>query len=288
MRNKTTFIISSPSFLMALAMCLFFAKTAISQHCGSIVSHPNIEFLSEYLYCFTSDSNMIKNVSLATGVDSLMVGPVFFFNNSRVSDSNKCEAKIDSLLQHGVLLINEDTVKSDVNDNGFDTVAFAYLYAMYDAESERMVNKYADMVETEPEEIKNLPLYRFIDHWYGVRYKYGGMTRKGIDCSAFSQRLYGNVYCVNLKRTSKQQFKKCERLEDVSEAEEGDLVFFRINRVRISHVGVYLANGYFVHATRSNGIMISSLNNKYWQRRYAGCGRVNKPYAHTVESDYID
>lgn len=288
MRNKTSSNISSPSFLMVLAMCLFFAKTASSQHCGSIAAHPNIAFLSEYLYCFIADSNIMKNVSFATAIDSKLVGPVLFFNNSTTYDSSNSASKIDSLLQQGALVIDEDTVKANLNENGFDTMALAYLYAMYDAESERMVNKYAEMVETEPEEIKNLPLYRFIDHWYGVRYKYGGMTRKGIDCSAFSQRLYGNVYCVNLKRTSKQQFKKCERLEDVSEAEEGDLVFFKINRVRISHVGVYLANGYFVHATRSKGIMISSLNNKYWQRRYAGCGRVHKPYTYIAESDYID
>lgn len=288
MRVTNTQAIGFSSFLVALMLCLFTPQSAHSQLYKPVAVHPHIGFLTFYIPAFYTDSYSTHSTYMGSLDNSFEVGPVIFFRKNNTTDSIIHVAALDSLMQYGDLVINEDTAKVDVNEGLYDTLAMAYLYAMYDAESEKMVNKYAEMVETEPEEIKNLPLYRFIDHWYGVKYKYGGTTRKGIDCSAFSQRLYGNVYCLNIKRTSKQQFKKCERLDDLSEAGEGDLVFFRINRVRISHVGVYLANGYFVHATRSKGIMISSLSDKYWQRRYAGCGRVNKPYPLTAESDYID
>jgi hypothetical protein len=288
MRIMTTQAIGFSSFLMATMLCLLAPHVAYGQQYKPVAAQTHINFLTNYIPVFYYNGNHSLSVYGVASQDNLEIGPVFFFRKNFTTDSTSSLAALDSLLQYGDLVINEDTAKVDVNEGVYDTLAMAYLYSMYDAESEKMVNKYAEMVEVEPEEIKNLPLYRFIDHWYGVKYKYGGTSRKGIDCSAFSQRLYGNVYCTNIKRTSKQQYKKCERREDLSEAGEGDLVFFRINRVRISHVGVYLANGYFVHATRSKGIMISSLDDKYWQRRYAGCGRVNRPYAHTAESDFSD
>lgn len=148
-----------------------------------------------------------------------------------------------------------------------------------------VIIKYADMISVEPSDISNYPLYRFIDKWYGVKYKWGGATNKGIDCSAFSQKLYSSVYNKEIKRTSKQQFRNCERFKKHTEASEGDLVFFRINRIRLSHVGVYLANGYFVHASRGHGVMISNLESKYWRRRYAGCGRIEREETE-AESDY--
>ncbi|MCD6010697.1 MAG: hypothetical protein K0Q79_559 [Flavipsychrobacter sp.] len=149
-----------------------------------------------------------------------------------------------------------------------------------------VIGKYADMISVEPSDISNYPLYRFIDKWYGTRYKWGGKSLKGIDCSAFSQKLYGQVYNTDLMRTSKEQHKHCDRFKNIDEASEGDLIFFRINRIRISHVGVYLANGYFVHASRKQGVMISNLDNKYWHRRYAGCGRVERTEDTPAESDF--
>ena len=150
-----------------------------------------------------------------------------------------------------------------------------------------VIEKYAEMISLEPSDISNYPLYRFIDKWYGTRYRWGGKGRRGIDCSAFSQKLYSNVYKTELLRTSRQQHRHCERFRDKDQAEEGDLIFFRVNRIRISHVGIYLANGYFVHASRSHGVMISNLEDTYWRRRYAGCGRVERNDAAPAESDFL-
>ena len=139
-----------------------------------------------------------------------------------------------------------------------------------------LIAKYAGMISVDPQEINNYPLYRFIDQWYGIPYKWGGDDNTGIDCSAFSQKLYGSVFRVEIDRTARQQHRSAERIKDPENAAEGDLVFFRMHHVRVSHVGVYLANGYFVHASRSQGVVISNLSSKYWHRRYAGCGRVEK------------
>lgn len=139
--------------------------------------------------------------------------------------------------------------------------------------------KYAEKLGIEPLEIRNLALYGFIDYWYGVRYKYGGEDEDGIDCSAFVQRLYAQVFCTDLLRTALQQFRNCRLELNPDSLREGDLVFFRTKGRRISHVGIYLSNGYFVHASYSNGVTISSLRNRYWSRIFAGAGQVGEPGA---------
>ncbi len=150
-----------------------------------------------------------------------------------------------------------------------------------------LITKYAEMVGLDPTDINNYPLYRFIDEWYGTRYRYGGADNSGIDCSAFSQKLYDKVYGVDIKRTARQQHRSCERSKNRDDADEGDLVFFRIHHILVSHVGVYLANGYFVHASRSQGVVISNLNTRYWQKRFAGCGKVQKEDRSVLESDSL-
>jgi len=150
-----------------------------------------------------------------------------------------------------------------------------------------VINKYAGIVGLDPTDINNYPLYRFIDEWYGTKYKWGGEDNTGIDCSAFAQKLYSKVYGLEILRTTRQQHKNCDRTKDPDAADEGDLIFFRIHRLGISHVGVYLANGYFVHASRSQGVVISNLNTRYWHKRFAACGKIQKEEKSGLESDYL-
>lgn len=119
---------------------------------------------------------------------------------------------------------------------------------------------------------RHLSLYTFIEDWYGTPYRFGGTTRSGIDCSAFTRQLYGDVYNMPLLRTSKEQFSSVLFVPK-EELQEGDLVFFKIHSKRISHVGVYLYDGKFVHASVSQGVVISDLGDAYWTRYYAGGGR---------------
>ena len=159
--------------------------------------------------------------------------------------------------------------------------------ALFDEETDLLITKYAEMISVAPDEVNNFRLYKFIDNWYGVRYKWGGNDNTGIDCSGFSQKLYGSIYGLTLLRTARQQHRNCEIIKEYGEASEGDLVFFRVHHLGISHVGIYLANGYFVHASRSRGVTISNLDDKYWRRRYAGCGRVEREDLSGTESGFL-
>ena len=137
-----------------------------------------------------------------------------------------------------------------------------------------LLSRYASILNVVPTAITNVSLYSFIDEWYGTRYRLGGTDKHGIDCSALMQKIYERVFCINLFRTAVEQFQNAKSVSDPSLLKEGDLVFFHIRSSRISHVGMYLMNHFFVHASSSHGVMISSLDDKYWQRYYAGAGRL--------------
>lgn len=135
-------------------------------------------------------------------------------------------------------------------------------------------DKYSTVLEVLPNQISNVMLYRFIDEWYGVKYRMGGTSKSGIDCSAFVQTLYQYVFGFNLLRTAGMQFTEAQYVKNVEDLKEGDLVFFKINTSRISHVGVYLKNNFFVHSASSKGVSIAKLTSVYWTKYYAGGGRI--------------
>lgn len=136
--------------------------------------------------------------------------------------------------------------------------------------------KYAQLLNRDVEQVDNLSLYRFIDEWWQTRYRYGGSTKKGIDCSALTGLLMGTVFGIKLPRTAKEQYNACSRLEK-DEMEEGDLVFFNTTG-GISHVGVFLGDGYFVHASRNSGVTISSLEDPYYSKRFISGGKLPQQY----------
>ena len=133
--------------------------------------------------------------------------------------------------------------------------------------------KYAIMLDANVEKLSNINMLKTIDDWWGTRYCMGGSTKNCIDCSAFTQLVMQSVYSVNIPRTSQEQYNKSDRvaLEDLN---EGDLVFFGNSGRSINHVGVYLLNNKFVHASTSGGVMVSDLNDTYWQPRFQGVGRI--------------
>jgi lipoprotein Spr len=132
--------------------------------------------------------------------------------------------------------------------------------------------KYAQLLDVPVEDVLNQRLYSFIDEWWGTPYRLGGKTRAGIDCSGFVNTLMNAVFQIGLSGNSTDLYTQVKRLS-VRDLHEGDLVFFRIHKKRISHVGIYLENDKFVHASTSAGVMISDLKEPYWKRYFAGGGR---------------
>jgi NlpC/P60 family protein len=131
--------------------------------------------------------------------------------------------------------------------------------------------KYAMMMDVDVESLKNISLLGFIDNWFGTRYKLGGTSKKGIDCSALTGALLLAVYGFNLPRTARQQYDATDHI-DKDELKEGDLVFFNTHG-GVSHVGVYLENDYFLQAS-THGVKISNLNDHYYAKRFICGGRV--------------
>lgn len=134
--------------------------------------------------------------------------------------------------------------------------------------------KYALLMDVEVEQLANFPLLKFMEDWWGTRYKYGGNDRSGIDCSAFCGRLYQEVFSVELPRTAREQYAALPHVTR-EELTEGDLVFFN-TRGGVSHVGMYLGNNRFVHSSTNSGVTISSLEDDYYNKRFVGGARVTR------------
>ncbi len=132
--------------------------------------------------------------------------------------------------------------------------------------------KYAMLTNREVELISNFSLYSFIDEWWATRYRFGGTTKKGIDCSAYTGTLLREVFGLAVPRTARAQYGICEKISR-EDLQEGDLVFFN-TRGGVSHVGVYLGNNYFTHSSCSHGVTISSLDENYYSKRFISGGRV--------------
>jgi lipoprotein Spr len=135
--------------------------------------------------------------------------------------------------------------------------------------------KYGILLNSVAEKLTNLALLQVMDKWWGTRYCLGGSTENCIDCSAFTQLISREVYGLALPRTAQEQFDACEIIER-DELKEGDLVFFhtRGKKSAITHVGVFLLNNKFVHASTSNGVSISDLDESYWKPKFRGGGRM--------------
>ena len=119
----------------------------------------------------------------------------------------------------------------------------------------------------------SLKLHDFIFDWIGKPYRFGGNSKKGIDCSSLVRELYSKVFKISLPRNSIQQFKYVKPINK-NELQTGDLVFFKIKTKQISHVGVYLGEDKFFQVS-NDGVNISSLQHPYWKKYYYKGGRVN-------------
>jgi len=108
--------------------------------------------------------------------------------------------------------------------------------------------------------------------WKGIPYQLGGATKRGVDCSAFVQLTYKDVLGVNLPRTTRDQARLGTQISPAL-LTIGDLVFFKTSRY-VRHVGIYLGDRMFLHASTSKGVTTSSLDNVYWRKRFWKATRI--------------
>lgn len=129
-------------------------------------------------------------------------------------------------------------------------------------------------------------IVREAERWIGTPYRYGwSQRRKGTDCSGMVMVIYQEKAGVRLPRNSAGQQQFCQPLQR-SELQPGDLVFFSpsTRRRRVSHVGIYIGNDRFIHASASRGVMISELSQRYFDTHFHSAGRVRQLATETVAS----
>jgi LysM repeat protein len=118
----------------------------------------------------------------------------------------------------------------------------------------------------------------------GIRYRFGGSGKSGIDCSGFVQKVFQEME-VSLPRTAREQFGVGNRVA-VGDLKKGDLVFFRTYASFPSHVGIYLGNNKMIHASsRDRRVVISSMNTPYYRARFIGAKRIDKINPDTFNFD---
>ena len=114
-------------------------------------------------------------------------------------------------------------------------------------------------------------LRRVAESYLGVKYKWAGDDRDGMDCSGFVQRVFDEAYGLQLPRNSAAMARYGKNI-DKNKLQPGDLVFFK--RVRIDHVGIYMGEGYFIHSQSRIGVTYTKLESAYFSTHYAGAKRV--------------
>lgn len=111
--------------------------------------------------------------------------------------------------------------------------------------------------------------------WLGTPYRFGGTSRKSIDCSAFTQTIFKEAAEVKLPRTARWQYTLGEKIDNLDDLQFGDLIFFHTRSyARASHCGIYLGDNLFAHASSRHGVTVSSLKSGYYNKRFIGGRRL--------------
>jgi len=148
-----------------------------------------------------------------------------------------------------------------------------------------VAGKYSELLGVDKSDIQNGRLYAFIDQWYGTPYKFGGLDKDGVDCSGLVFLLEQQVYGITIPRMTSKQITIIKR-EYEDDLKEGDLVFFDFDGKKFSHVGVYLQNGYIVHASSTKGVIIVPLHGAMY-KYFSRCGTIDET-AVTAAADSLN
>lgn len=157
--------------------------------------------------------------------------------------------------------------------------AFGFITFLSSCSSSKSISgndEYKTTITESPAKTKKeKELIKEAKKWLGTKYKYGGHSKSGTDCSGFVMEVYKSVYDFKLPRSSREQQEFCKKIKK-SQLKIGDLVFFATGKKKgkVSHVGIYIGDGQFIHASSSKGVVISDLDQSYYVRTYHSSGRI--------------
>lgn len=123
---------------------------------------------------------------------------------------------------------------------------------------------------------KNIPLYAEVSLWLGAPYRYGGMTKRGTDCSGFTMQVYHKVYGIKLPRSTQGLAKAKYKNVAKRNLYAGDIILFATgkNKRTVTHAGIYLKEGKFIHASTSRGVMVNHVDDNYYKKAWVKAIRV--------------
>ncbi|RYE23551.1 MAG: NlpC/P60 family protein [Sphingobacteriales bacterium] len=123
----------------------------------------------------------------------------------------------------------------------------------------------------------NQTLITTVAEWIGTPYRHAGYSKAGIDCSGFVSKMYKDIFGIDLTHSSSAMIYQMKETVKKEDLKEGDILFFRIHGKRISHVGMYLGENKFVHASITRGIVVDDLREAYYAKAYYTAGRPALP-----------
>jgi probable lipoprotein NlpC len=144
--------------------------------------------------------------------------------------------------------------------------------APYHASGNPAIKVAAKRVDLSDSHNTKLILDQQYNDWRRVRYRMGGLSKNGIDCSGLVYLTYREKFGIDMPRSTEYQSKMGRQVRQ-DQLRSGDLVFFKTG-IFTRHVGMYLNKGHFLHASTSKGVMISSLKNPYWANAYWKARRI--------------
>ena len=140
----------------------------------------------------------------------------------------------------------------------------------------KFYDKYSKILGVEINKDLNKKLVIESSEWIGTKYKFATASKqKHTDCSGFVKNVYKTVYGIDLPHTSAAMAENSGKIKR-NNLKEGDLVFFNINKTNVSHVGIYLFDNNFIHASVSRGVIVSNLHENYYKKHYHSSGRVEQ------------
>jgi LysM repeat protein len=202
-----------------------------------------------------------------------------------VSDLKRLNSLGKSKLKPGKILVLKDTeAETDSKPRQVKNLQLKYNDLFNEKDYEQSLADLTDPDPDRPVDLKknlefkadNVKMLKYKAYGFlGTRYRFGGTSKRGIDCSSFVQQVFREM-AVSLPRTAREQFEIGHEVPP-SDLQKGDLIFFRTYASFPSHVGIYLGNNRMIHASsRDRRVVISPLNTPYYRARFIGAKRIDR------------
>lgn len=263
------------SLLLALALACGLTVTALADSDDS--EKPDLAVLPDAASLTLEDSQLSLAAALGQTTDQMAKSAYIEALEKEYDGVEvRCESGVnvwkDTKKSEALLTLRSGKVaRLEAVEDGWYKVTFGMTTGYVDAASAVLVH-YGDYAQTSAVSTIREDLAATAKEWLGTRYRYGGSSKSGTDCSGFTMAVFSLFGYTLTHGASDQQVQS--KAVTAAERDIGDLVFFTFYGSRPTHVGIYLGGGLFIHASTSSGVIISSLNDPYYANGYSGAGRV--------------